>query len=42
MNKKSIITLVLLAFFAGAAVGYFFGYDHGWERATSYVQAFTK
>ena len=37
MNKNLIIVAVL-CLVIGAAVGYYFGYDIGWERAVDYLQ----
>lgn len=33
MKRTHLALVILLAFIAGAAVGYYFGYDHGFERA---------
>jgi len=32
VNKKAMVFLAL-GLLLGAAVGYYFGYDHGWETA---------
>lgn len=33
MKRTELALVILLAFLAGAAVGYYVGYDHGFERA---------
>ena len=37
MSKNLIITAVIFLVIGGA-VGYYFGYDIGWERAVDYLQ----
>jgi len=37
MSKNLIITAVIFLVIGGA-VGYYFGYDIGWERAVVYLQ----
>ena len=32
-NVKNYFSILLLCLFAGIGIGYYFGYDHGWERA---------
>jgi hypothetical protein len=32
-NKTIIFVSIVIALVAGIGVGYFFGYDHGWEKA---------
>ena len=40
-RTRSSVTTTLLKmcalFAAGVAVGYCFGYDHGWEKAVAYI-----
>lgn len=33
--KSKTLLIIALTLFAGLAIGYFFGYDHGWEKAAA-------
>ncbi len=37
MNKSKVTILLLVVLLFGLVVGYYFGYDHGWEKAVKYL-----
>lgn len=38
MKKQTLFIIAVLALIAGAGIGYFFGYDIGFEKAVSQTQ----
>jgi|GEM_PF-1984363 len=37
MRIARTVFIITIALVAGAAIGYYFGYDHGWELAIQYA-----
>lgn len=42
MSKKVLILVAAGSLAIGGAIGYYFGYDHGFERATSILERTSK